>query len=240
MWLGIVVMLLGASWMLGNSIREGYLQPVSRREKWHAFGLFVLGILVTGCSVRSHATTVHVPDVDARVRLMVEQAVADEWGVDGSPALLAAQLHQESSWNTHARSASGAEGLAQMMPATGRWLAQTFPQLGGYDPWDPAWSARAAAVYDHWLLLRNPGVGECSSWAFALSAYNGGELLLHREQAQAAAHGRQAKLWFHNTADYRARSLAAWQQNRDYVRRILLVLEPAYVADGWSGQAVCS
>lgn len=201
--------------------------------------LYLILAALFGFNATAHAA-VRVPDVDAHLRLQVEQAAADEWGVDASPARLAAQLHQESNWDPQARSISGAEGLAQFMPATGRWLATKFPALGAYDPWDPAWSARAAAVYDHWLLMRNPGAGQCSSWAFAFSAYNGGEYLLRREQALAAAHGHQALRWFDNTAAYRARSLAAWQQNRDYVRRILMVLEPAYIAAGWSGEAVCS
>jgi len=232
-----VVCWLSTAWLLPSSRSEA-MDPHAPYRTVRAVIYLMLGLMAW--SNVSHAATVRVPDVDARIRLQVEQAVADEWGVDGSPALLAAQLHQESGWDAHARSPSGAEGLAQVMPATGRWLAKTFPQLGDYDPWDPAWSARAAAVYDHWLLKRNPGLGECSSWAFALSAYNGGEGLLHREQALASAHGRKAALWFGNTADYRARSLAAWQQNRDYVHRILIVLEPAYIANGWSGRAVCA
>jgi len=226
-----------AGWLMPSS-RSDALDPRAPYRALRAVIFLILG-LTLWCNA-SHASTVHVPDVDARMRLLVEQAAADEWGVDASPARLAAQLHQESAWNAHARSASGAEGLAQFMPATGRWLAQAFPGVGAYDPWDPAWSARAAAVYDHWLLVRNPGANQCSSWAFAFSAYNGGESLLRREQSLAKAHGQQPGLWFGNTADYRARSPAAWQQNRGYVRRILLVLEPAYIAAGWAGEAVCS
>lgn len=236
-WGAIIVAWMAGSWVsscLWHARVSWALHP------WRIYVALLLVVLTFVMGARAHAATVPVPDVDARLRLLVEQSVADEWGVDGSPALLAAQLHQESSWNTHARSPAGAEGLAQMMPATGRWLASLFPQLGAYDPWDPAWSARAAAVYDHWLLVRNPGLGECSNWAFALSAYNGGETLLHREQHLAATDGRQPLRWFGNTADYRARSLPAWQQNRQYVQHILLVLEPAYVANGWSGQVLCT
>lgn len=200
--------------------------------------LLIIGVFLI--AVSSHAATVQVPAVGARLRLLVEQSVGSEWGVSGSPALLAAQLHQESHWDAHAESDVGAEGLAQMMPATGRWLARQFPQLGDYDPWDPAWSIQAAAVYDHWLYVRNPGATECAHWAFALSAYNGGETLLHREQSLASRSGRDGHRWFANTADFRARSAAAWRQNRGYVRVILRVLEPAYVGAGWSGQVVCS
>lgn len=235
---GFLLMMVGACW------GEVQWSSYARQSVWKrisAYGLLIVGLAIMmffGASA-AQAQTVQVPDVDARIRLLVEQASADEWGVDASPARLAAQLHQESSWNPHARSSVGAEGLAQMMPATGKWLAQQFPQIGAYDPWDAAWSARAAAVYDHWLLQRNQGTGSCSSWAFAFSAYNGGETLLHKEQAIAAKHGKDGKRWFGNTANYSARAPANWQQNRDYVRRILIVLEPAYIHAGWSGTAVC-
>lgn len=225
-------------WNFPTSKSEA-LDPRAPYRCIQALLYLVLGALFL-CVGQAHAARVRVPDVNAHLRLQVEQAAAEVWGVNASPARLAAQLHQESSWNPQARSASGAEGLAQFMPATGRWLAMKFPDLGAYDPWDAAWSARAAATYDHWLLVRNPGAGECSNWAFAFSAYNGGETLLHREQRLAASHGKSAARWFGNTADYRARSLAAWQQNRDYVRRILQVLEPAYIAAGWSGEAACA
>lgn len=235
--IGGAIMLAGTCW--GEVLSCAYTKlPLWRRAA--AYTLLVAGlvIMLLGASV-AHAQTVQVPDVDARIRLLVEQAAADEWGVDASPARLAAQLHQESSWNPRARSSVGAEGLAQMMPTTGRWLAQQFPQIGAYDPWDAAWSARAAAVYDHWLLQRNQGAGSCSSWAFAFSAYNGGEALLHKEQTLASQHGRDAKRWFGNTENYSARAQANWRQNRDYVRRILIVLEPAYIRSGWTGTAVC-
>lgn len=201
--------------------------------------LFFVIIGVALLSFSAHAETIRVPAVDARLRLLVQQSVGEQWGVDGSPALLAAQLHQESHWDANAESGVGAEGLAQIMPATGRWLAAAFPAVGAYDPWDPAWSINAAAVYDHWLYVRNPGATPCAHWAFTFSAYNGGETLLHREQALAADYGRNPLLWFGNTGEYRARSMPAWRQNRGYVWVILREIEPAYVAAGWSGEVVC-
>lgn len=226
------------NWTL--SIPDSKMPPLPRWRRMLPWALILLGLICAdlGTSL-ANAQTVQVPDVDARMRLQVEQTVADIWGVDASPARLAAQLHQESAWNPKAHSAVGAEGLAQIMPTTGKWLAQQFPEIGAYDPWDAAWSMRAAAVYDHWLLTRNPGTGQCSSWAFAFSAYNGGEGLLHREQTLAEQHGKDPDRWFGNTANYSARTQANWQQNRDYVHRILIVLEPSYIKAGWSGTAVC-
>jgi soluble lytic murein transglycosylase-like protein len=244
----ILLVLIGLCWMLGSLRPTPAGWPAQRWRGLVGLLFFVIGVLVitvgahaaTPTTVTSAPTRITVPDVNARLRLLVEQTATEEWGVDASPARLAAQLHQESSWNPRARSVVGAEGLAQFMPTTGRWLAQQFPELGDYDPWDPAWSAHAAAVYDHWLLVRNPGAGQCSSWAFAFSAYNGGERMLHREQAVATQHGHDGQRWFGHVADYRTRAPEAWRENRDYVRRILVVLEPAYIAAGWPGQAVCA
>lgn len=185
------------------------------------------------------APRIRVPEASATYRRMIEQAAAETWGVNASVARVAAQIHQESRWNPKAHSPVGAQGLAQFMPATGRWLARKFPQLGAYDPWDPGWSARAVVAYDDWLHSRADGDTACARWAFTLSAYNGGETRLRREKAQAARAGRDGRKWFANAADYRARSVAAWRENRGYVRRILMVLEPAYIDDGWDGQAVC-
>lgn len=244
---GLILLLIGLVWLFLGLIPAPTGWP--RRCGKGLIGLLWIALGMMLISNSAHAsmpasphtiTALHVPDVSARYRLLVEQAAVDEWGVDASPARLAAQLHQESSWNAQAHSAVGAQGLAQFMPATGQWLARQFPELGAFDPWDPAWSARAAAVYDHWLLTRNPGHGACSNWAFAFSAYNGGERALQREQALAAKHGRASDRWFGNVASVRWRSPAAWRENRGYVRRILVVLEPAYIEAGWSGQAVCT
>lgn len=185
------------------------------------------------------AARVRVPASAALYRHQVEQIAGDVFGVDASAARLAAQIHQESLWRPDARSGVGAQGMAQFMPATGKWLAKKFhAKLGAYDPWDSGWSIRAAAVYDDYLLARNADAASaCAHWAFALSAYNGGERALHAEQRAAGAAGNR---WFAATATHRARSRSAWQQNRDYVRRILTVLEPAYIDAGWSGQAVCT
>lgn len=129
---------------------------------------------------------VRVPESAALYRHDIEQAAGEVWGVQASPARLAAQIHQESSFDPGARSGVGAQGLAQFMPATAKWIAQKFPdRLGDFDPWDPRQAALAAAIYDQWLMQRNPGRTQCDCWSFGLSAYNGGETRLHAEQALA-------------------------------------------------------
>lgn len=245
----ILLLLLGASFIYDATTRRmwGFLPP-PRWENPVGIAMCCAGMLIlaavasaTPATARPAQARVRVPEVNAMYRRWVEQAAAEEWGVDGSPARLAAQLHQESSWNAKARSPVGAEGLAQFMPATGRWIARAFPdKLGAFDPWDPQQAALAAAVYDAWLVKRNPGTTSCDSWAFGFSAYNGGETRLRREQQLAARHGLDAGTWFGAVSGQRARSEAAWRENRGYVRRILRELEPAYIAAGWAGTAVCA
>jgi len=84
---------------------------------------------------------------------------AQRWNV--SATLLAAQLYQESRFNPFARSAAGAQGIAQFMPATAA-------AYGLADPFD---AAQAVSAQAHMMrdLLRRFGSVE-----LALAAYNAG------------------------------------------------------------------
>jgi cell wall-associated NlpC family hydrolase len=84
-----------------------------------------------------------------------------------TPALLAAQLFQESGFDPTARSPVGAMGIAQFMPGT--WATHG----GGGDVWNPADAIPAAARYDCALassVAAIPGVGQEKM----LAAYNAG------------------------------------------------------------------
>lgn len=214
-------------------------------------GLFWLGamalflfVLATCSAAPAHAQAVQIPQASALHRHRVEQVVADVWGVNASPARLAAQLHQESAWRPGAKSHAGAQGIAQFMPATAKWMAELFPkELGAFDPWDPVQAIHAAALYDKWLYDRVQPFGhtrmtECSRWAFTLRAYNGGETWLLRERGLALASRANANDW-NAVARYRSRGQAAHRENIEYPQRILLVLEPAYIRAGWPGTAAC-
>lgn len=234
---GLVLALGGILWMR----RVSHLDQLGyRRALWPGALLCAIGLVVLSMAPVHATQAPAIPDASAMYRRWVEQAVAEEWGVEGSTARLAAQIHQESSWNAKAHSSVGAEGLAQFMPSTSRWIATQFPdKLGTFDPWDAQQAALAAAVYDAWLVQRNPGHSECDTWSFALSAYNGGEKQLRKEQTVARAKGLRPDVWPGQVATMRTRSMAAWTENRGYVRRILGVLEPAYLAAGWSGRRAC-
>jgi soluble lytic murein transglycosylase-like protein len=78
-----------------------------------------------------------------------------------SPALLAALVWQESRWNQQAVSRKGAIGLAQLMPATARYL--------GVNPLDPVANLNGGARYLRQLLDQFNGDVEK-----ALAAYNAG------------------------------------------------------------------
>lgn len=198
--------------------------------------LFALAFLV---GLRP-ASAQSIPDSAAMYRRMVDAAVIEVWGNDDRAALTAAQMHKESTWRAKVTSAAGARGMAQFMPATAKWIAQEFPeQLGAFDPWDPQQAILAAAVYDRYLYDRVTGASECDRWAFALSAYNGGLGWTVRDRNRASATGADPARWFGHVELHSARAKWARVENRDYVQKILLVLEPLYLAAGWSGTAVC-
>lgn len=64
------------------------------------------------------------------------------------PALLAAQLYQESGWNPRAQSAAQAQGIAQFIPGTWASHGVDGDGDGDRDVWDPADAIPSAASYD--------------------------------------------------------------------------------------------
>ncbi|MGE4296952.1 MAG: transglycosylase SLT domain-containing protein [Desulfovibrionaceae bacterium] len=162
-----------------------------------------------------------------------------EWGLDAPTATFAAQVHQESGWRTDAQSPVGAQGLAQFMPATARWLPEVAPQTGEPAPWNPGWSLRALAAYDKWLWDRVVAATACDRMALALSAYNGGLGWVRRDARLAESLGLDRARWWGQVETVNAgRASSAWTENRGYPRRILRTLEPRYTTSGW-GLGVC-
>lgn len=79
------------------------------------------------------------------------QAAIDRWGrlcPEISPALLAAQLYQESGFDPNAQSPVGAQGIAQFMPGTWPEWATDGDGDGKTSPLDPDDAIPAAARYD--------------------------------------------------------------------------------------------
>lgn len=190
-------------------------------------------------AAKVHSVKVRIPQASALYQLQLEREAASRFGLEAPVALIAAQIHAESTWRITAQSPY-AQGLAQFTPPTARWLPEVCPEVGAPDPWDANWSIRAIVCYDAWLHARNAaGRDNCERWAFALSSYNGGEVMLRREQRLAEKGKADPTRWFENTERFRARAKWAWDENRTYVVRILKVLEPAYRGAGWPGSATC-
>lgn len=172
-------------------------------------------------------------------RALLTRTAHAEAGLQAPVSTFAAQIQQESAWNPKAVSGEGAAGMAQFMPNTADWMGDIDRRLAPADVYNPGWAIRALIVYDLWLFDRIQAATHCDKWAMTLAAYNGGLGWVYRDQALASKTGFDQLAWFDSVERLNAgRSAANWQQNRDYPRRILLTLEPQYIAAGW-GVGVC-
>ncbi len=180
------------------------------------------------------------PDVVAmgwRWRSAIEHAATERFGGTEHVARFAAQIHQESKWNSDVTSHAGAQGMAQFMRPTANAIARLHPDLSPADPTNPSWAIRAQAALLADISARFVGETPCDTWAFRLSAYNGGEKRLVAEKVLAG----NPEAWFgvSGVEPQISRRKSAWIENRGYVRRILLTLEPTYLKAGFPGKAVC-
>src|SRR5690349_21889812 len=79
------------------------------------------------------------------------QTLVQKWGnlcAAINPALLAAQLYQESGFNPRAQSAAAAQGIAQFIPGTWATHGVDGDGDGDRDVWDPNDAIPSAASYD--------------------------------------------------------------------------------------------
>ena len=93
--------------------------------------------------------------------------------------------------------------------------------------------------WNAFFLEQRASLRQLFFWAFTLSAYNGGLGWISRDKNRASASGADPARWFGHVEAHSARAGWAFRENRTYVQRILLRLEPAYIAAGWPGEAVC-
>ncbi|MET7676242.1 peptidase P60 [Streptomyces seoulensis] len=104
------------------------------------------------------------------------QTLVQKWGnlcPAINPALLAAQLYQESGFNPGARSPAKAQGIAQFIPGTWATHGVDGDGDGDRDVWDPADAIPSAASYDCELAKYVKDVpGDIS--ANMLASYNAG------------------------------------------------------------------
>lgn len=167
-----------------------------------------------------------------------------QWGMNPPSASFAAQLHQESRWRADAVSAVGAKGMGQFMPATAKWMPSVDPSLAtsGTD-WgvtNPAWDIRALVTYDRWLYQRVSAADVCQRMAKTYRGYNGGLVWIQRDEQKARALGVNSAVNFGALDQVNAgRSAAAFRENVQYPRLILLKFEPLYVKAGF-GAGACT
>jgi len=122
---------------------------------------------------------------DALIRRLSKQ-----YGLDWR--LMAAQAYQESEFDPAAKSWVGAEGLFQVMPATGKSLG--FTRLH-----DPEQGAHAGIKYMHRLLQQlDPSIPLKHRLRFALASYNAGLGHVLDAQVLAVQLGLDPKKWFKN------------------------------------------
>ncbi len=135
-------------------------QRNGKGEKKRAYRAFIGGVLALilfiGLFAVPHILSNWMPNSPY---IAVAKADAQVAGID--PDIFVRQINQESGFDPQARSASGAEGIAQFMPSTAHDL--------GINPWDPEQSLRAAASYMASLLKDYN-----QDYAKALAAYNAG------------------------------------------------------------------
>ena len=217
--------------------------------RWYSIGLFIgLGFwcafviaLVLFYPSHAKAAEVVIPRAALEYRAQLTREARAVWGLDAPVAVFAAQIHTESWWKNDTVSHVGAQGLAQFMPATARWLPSVAPETGKPAPFNPAWSLRALCTYDKWLWERVNGADSFERMAFTLSAYNGGLGWVKRDKALAGRRGLDPERWFDNVATVNAgRSAAAWKENRNYPRLILKVRQYAYIKAGWGPGVLCA
>lgn len=191
-------------------------------------------LLVAACALLAFALPAgaQVPQAALQHRALLVRTAHAAWGLDAPVSVFAAQVHQESAWRPDAVSHVGAQGLAQFMPATTRWIAGLNPDLAAQQPFNVAWALRALVTYDRWLYDRAPArYTPRERMHVALRAYNGG---LGHWQAEAAATGAtQPTLAQVDAACGKARRAAVHcRENLGYPHRILVVIQPRYAAWG--------
>lgn len=144
--------------------------------------------------------------------LEYEDGINHEAVLNGlDPALVAAVVWRESDFDASSRSAKGAVGLMQVLPATARFIASSpQPPVGSVSHLaNPAVNLAFGSWYLRWLIDRHEG-----SVPEALAAYNGGPANVTEWKRRAEAAGKTLRvpedIPFAETRSYVTDVLAAW------------------------------
>jgi soluble lytic murein transglycosylase len=134
------------------------------------------------------------------------RSAAQQSSID--PALVFAVMHQESRFSPAASSSVGARGLMQVMPSTGRWLAEQQ----GWRGFDPAWldePPRNITLGTSYLRRLRTDLGHT---VLAVAGYNAGPGRALAWRAERSVEGAvyAESIPFPETRDYVKRVMTAW------------------------------
>ena len=146
----------GARWVAGPLAGSAAAAEAAQEAAATAEPIMIEGLVVPDSAIADPAR--HAAGVPLRYTAKIQE-LAQRF--DLSPSLLEALVWQESRWREDARSPVGAQGLAQLMPGTARYL--------GVDSRDPFQNLEGGARYLREQLDRFDGNLEK-----ALAAYNAG------------------------------------------------------------------
>jgi membrane-bound lytic murein transglycosylase MltF len=129
-----------------------------------------------------------------KFRAVVEifRKYGDRYGMDWM--MMAAQGYQESRLDQRARSATGAVGVMQVLPATGREL-----KVGDVTQLDP--NIHAGVKYIRFMIdqyFKDEPMTELDKGLFAFASYNAGPARIRRLRSEAARRGLDPNVWFDN------------------------------------------
>ena len=117
------------------------------------------------------------------------------------PALVAAIIRQESSFNPHAVSVAGARGLMQVMPSVGQQVARSL----GYPLWDPGLLFDPDANLELGIAHLASSIRQYDDIPRVLAAYNAGGSRVKRWETKAGADDPEIfaeRISFTETRDY--------------------------------------
>lgn len=115
-----------------------------------------------------------------------------QYGMDWM--LMAAQGYQESRLDQRARSAAGAVGVMQVLPATGRAL-----KVGDVNQLDP--NIHAGVKYIRFMIdqyFKDEPMTELDKGLFAFASYNAGPTRIRQLRTETAKRGLDPNVWFDN------------------------------------------
>jgi membrane-bound lytic murein transglycosylase MltF len=108
--------------------------------------------------------------------------------------LMAAQGYQESRLDQRARSAAGAVGVMQVLPATGRQLG-----IGDVTKLDP--NIHAGVKYMRFMInqyFKDEPMTDLDKGLFAFASYNAGPARIRQLRSETAKRGLDPNVWFDN------------------------------------------